>query len=68
MLFIWLNDFVDCSNKDKSLINYYRIIVGRYDFPAVKEGEAPHGNNENDEIPPLPLPPIFHDGVHPTLV
>jgi hypothetical protein len=61
-----LNDFVDYSDKDKLLINWYRIMVGRYDLLIVEEEEAPHVNNENDEIPPPP--PIFHDGVHPTLV
>jgi hypothetical protein len=39
-------------------------MVGGYDLPAVVEEGAPHVNNENNEIPP----PIFHDGVHPTLV
>jgi hypothetical protein len=63
-----LNDFIDCSDKDKSLINWYRIMVGRNDLPAVEEEEAPHINNENKEIPPLPPPPIFHDGIHLTLV
>jgi hypothetical protein len=45
-------------------------MVGRYDLLTIEEGEAPHANNENDVIspPPRPPPPIFRDGVHPTLV
>jgi hypothetical protein len=62
-----LNDFIDCSDKDKSLIHWYRIMVGRNDLPAVAEEGAPHVNNENEGIPPPPPPPIFHDGIHPTL-
>ena len=41
-------------------------MVRRYDLHAVKEEKAPHFNNDNDEI--LLPPPVFHDGVHPTLV
>ena len=63
-----MNDFIDCFDKDKLLINWYRIMVGRDDLPAVVEEGAPHVNNENEEIPPPPPPPIFHDGIHPTLV
>jgi hypothetical protein len=62
-----LNDFIDCSDKDKSLIHWYRIMVGRNDLSAVAEEGAPHVNNENEGIPPPPPPPIFHDGIHPTL-
>jgi hypothetical protein len=41
-------------------------MVGGYNLPAIVEEGASHVNNENNEIPPPP--PIFHDGIHPTLV
>jgi hypothetical protein len=41
-------------------------MVRRRGLPTVEEDEAPYVNNGNDEIPPPP--PVFHDGVHPTLI